>query len=174
MKQATWESQLGWQDLCEESTRVLRFPCAVVVRDVTQRSWNSWEQRGSGCCTPSPTWRGWKGGAENREGWWYCDWGQALAGRMDGWRWRACGWVREFASCFPELCRGSLRAAAAAINAVADVVGCDWCSHRGEGKPEAEDFGVGPCCERGSTCWYTRKAGVRFAGLPSFSPWYSS
>lgn len=72
--------------------------------------------------------------------------------------------MREFASCFPELCRGSL------LITVADVVGCDWCSHRGEGKPEAEDFGAGPCCERGSTCWYMQKAGVRFAGLPSLSP----
>lgn len=48
-----------------------------------------------------------------------------------------------------QVCVGSLHAVAAVINTVADVVGCDWCSHRGEGRPE--NFGVKLCYKCGST-----------------------
>lgn len=68
-----------------------------------------------------------------------------------------------------QVCGGSLHAVAAVINTVADVVGYDWHSRRGEGKPGAEDFGVGPCCKCSSTFRYMQEAGVCFVGLPSFS-----
>jgi len=64
-----------------------------------------------------------------------------------------------------QVCEGSLLAVAAVISTVADVVGCDWHSHRGEGKPEAEDFGDRPCCKCGSVFRYMQKAAVWVASL---------
>lgn len=78
----------------------------------------------------------------------------ALGAEKDGCRCRDCEWVKELASCFPELHRcvgGSLCDVPVIVNTVADVLRCDCCNHEGEDKSRVEGFGDEPCCKHGST-----------------------
>lgn len=50
----------------------------------------------------------------------------------------------------------------ARINTVADAVICDWCSHRGGGKPGTEDLGAEPCCKCGRSSAMFRKQACAF------------
>lgn len=83
-----------------------------------------------------------------------------------------------------QVCRDSLHSAAAVIKAVADVVRCDWCSHRGHSKPgvmvkaierlqQAENCGAGSCCKYGGA-FCVREASIWFLGLLCGSLYFNS